>query len=175
MTFDDDFRWHNNGNGFVKLVTCVRDRRTKKKQNKQNRANASRAVSYLIYQQFTQSKKKDMVVLLVAHVHTYTHKQARFVPTNHRQHRTMRENVETVTVTRYIAVTFYKYVSSKAGQKRGGGTGKGGPDSQVILEEGQKLRFVVFARLQVTQRVALVRVDLQLVRFVGLDQSVHEL
>lgn len=45
----------------------------------------------------------------------------------------------------------------------------------MVLQEGQKLGFVVLAGFHVAQRVTLVRVDLQLVGFVRLDQSIDEL
>lgn len=47
--------------------------------------------------------------------------------------------------------------------------------SEVVLQEGEQLRLVVFARFQISQRVALVRVHLQLVRFVGTHQPIDQL
>lgn len=48
-------------------------------------------------------------------------------------------------------------------------------DLQIILQERQQCRFVVFAGFQIPQRMPFVRVYLQLVRFVELNEHVDQL
>lgn len=57
---------------------------------------------------------------------------------------------------------------------RGGGEQQTEMVSQMILQERKQFRFVVFTCFQVAQRVAFIRVNLQLVGFVGFDQTIHQ-